>query len=79
MFLHTSALPGIGINALQPGEMLEFPVALVQRGPQVAEVISLDSSTHARSRPPRRTFGSQSDRQPLEASVREMGTLKWYN
>ena len=28
---------------------------------------------------PRASFGSPSDRQPLEASVQEMGTVKWYN
>ena len=77
-FLHASALTGVGITNLQPGETLEFRVALGQRGPQVTEVISVDSSTAA-PRPPRRSFGSQSDRQPLEASVQEMGTVKWYN
>jgi cold shock CspA family protein len=40
VFLHASALAGIGITTLQPGETLEFRVALGQRGPQVAEVIA---------------------------------------
>jgi len=78
-FLHASALAGIGITNLQPGETLEFRVALGQRGPQVTEVISLDRSTAFPPRPPRKSFGSPSDRQPLEASVEETGTVKWYN
>src|SRR5262249_4702353 len=45
VFLHASALAGIGITNLQPGETLEFRVALGQRGRQVTEVISVDSST----------------------------------
>jgi CspA family cold shock protein len=79
IFLHATALERIGLSALQPGETLEMRVALGQRGPQVAEVISVDSSTAAPSRHPRASFGSPSDRRPLEASVQEMGTVKWYN
>lgn len=78
-FLHATALSGIGVTNLQPGESLEFRVTVGQRGPQVAEVISVHRSTAAPSRPPRRSSGSQLDRQPLEASVMEMGTVKWYN
>ena len=54
-------------------------VASAQRGPQVTEVISVDSSTAAPPRPPRKSSRSPLDRQPLEASVQEMGTVKWYN
>ena len=57
VFLHASALAGIGITTLQPGETLEFRVAPGQRGPQAAEVISVDSSTAASPRPSRRSFG----------------------
>jgi CspA family cold shock protein len=78
-FLHATALGGIGLSAVQPGETLEMRVASGQRGPQVAEVISVDSSTAAPSRHPRASFGSPSDRRPLKASVQEMGTVKWYN
>ena len=79
VFLHATALASIGITTLQPGETLEFRVELGQRGPQVTEVVRFDRSTAAPSRPPRRSFGSQSDRPPLEATVQEMGTVKWYN
>jgi CspA family cold shock protein len=78
-FLHVTALAGIGVSTLQPGETLELRVALGQRGPQVTEVISVDSSTAAPPRSPRKSSRSPLDRQPLEASVQEMGTVKWYN
>jgi cold shock protein len=78
VFLHATALAGIGIGGLQPGETLQFRAAPGQRGPQVAEIISVDSSTAI---PPRRPRNSPPllDQQPPEASVHEMGTVKWYN
>ena len=54
-FLHTSALAGISVDALQPGVTIEFRTAPAQRGPQVTEVISVDSSTAAPPRPPRKS------------------------
>jgi CspA family cold shock protein len=78
-FLHASAVVGVSIGALQPGVTIELRVALGQRGPQVTEVISVDSSTAAPLRPPRKGFRSPAERPPLEASVQEMGTVKWYN
>lgn len=78
-FLHATALAGIGISTLQPGETVELRVVPGQRGPQVTEVLSVDSSTANPSRPPRKNFGSQSDRQPSQATVQEVGTVKWYN
>ena len=52
-FIHVTALAGIGVSILQPGGTLQLRVALGQRGPQVTEVISVDSSTAAPPRPPR--------------------------
>jgi CspA family cold shock protein len=78
-FLHATALASIGTHTLRPGDTLEVRVAPGQRTAQVTEVISVDSSTAAPTRPSRRSFGPQSDRQPLEATVQEMGTVKWYN
>jgi cold shock CspA family protein len=43
-FLHASALAGISVDALQPGVTIEFRTAPAQRGVQVTEVISVDSS-----------------------------------
>lgn len=78
-FLHASALAGIGISTLQPGETLELRIALGQRGPQVEEVISIDSSTAVPPRVSRRRVRPLSDPQSVEASVQEMGTVKWYD
>jgi cold shock protein len=78
-FLHPTVLGRIGISAVQPGETLELRVAPGQRGPQVTEVISVDSSTATPSRPPRASFRSPSDQATAEASVQETGTVKWYN
>ena len=39
----------------------------------------LDRGQTSPSRSPRKNFRSPLDRQPLEASVQEMGTVKWYN
>src|SRR5215831_4690685 len=68
-FLHASALAGIGISTLQPGETLELRVAVGQRGPQVEEVISIDSSTAVPPRVTRRRVGPPSDPHSVEASV----------
>jgi CspA family cold shock protein len=78
-FLHASALAGISVDALQPGVTIELRTAPAQRGVQVTEVISVDSSTAAPPRPTRKSSRSQLDRPPLEASFQEMGTVKWYN
>jgi CspA family cold shock protein len=78
-FIHVTALSGLGIGTLQTGETLELRVAPGERGLQVTEVISVDSSTAAPPKPLRNNFRSPSERQPLEASVQEMGTVKWYN
>src|SRR5437868_2981816 len=50
-FLHASVLGRIGVTAVNPGETLEVRVAPGQRGPQVTEVISVDTSTAAPPRP----------------------------
>jgi CspA family cold shock protein len=79
-FLHATALAGIGTPTLRSGDTLALRITLRERGPQVTEVISVDSSTAAvPSRRSRRSFRSPSDRQLLEANVQEMGTVKWYN
>jgi cold shock protein len=79
VFLHATALERIGLSAVQTGETLELRVAPGQRGPQVTEVISVDSTTAAPSRPSRASFRSPSDQATTEASVQETGTVKWYN
>jgi cold shock protein len=73
-FLHATALSGSGITTLQSGETLELRVAPGQRGPQVTEVISTAAPPL-----PRKSSRSPLDRQALEVSVQETGTVKWYS
>jgi len=79
-FLHASVLGRIGVQQVETGETLEVRVAPGQRGPQVTEVLNVDSSTAAPARPARsgpRPGGY--DQAPLTASSQEQGTVKWYN
>jgi cold shock protein len=83
-FLHASVLGRIGVQQVETGETLEVRVAPGQRGPQVTEVLNVDSSTAAPARPPRSGprpggGGGGGYDQPLEASSQEQGTVKWYN
>jgi CspA family cold shock protein len=82
-FLHASVLGRIGVNAVESGETLEVRVSPGQRGPQVTEVLSVDSSTAAPPRPRAGGFrsggGGGYDQPVLEASSQEQGTVKWYN
>ena len=79
-FLHASVLERNGITALQTGETLEVRVAPGQKGPQVTEVISVDSSTAAPPAARRSAYPSASRGAPSsEATVQEAGTVKWCN
>jgi cold shock protein len=82
-FLHASVLGRIGVQQVETGETLEVRVAPGQRGPQVTEVLNVDSSTAAPARPrssgPRMGGGGGYDQPPLVASSQEAGTVKWYN
>jgi cold shock protein len=79
-FLHASVLERNGVTAVQPGETLEIRVAPGQKGPQVTEILSVDSST---ATPPqaRRSAYPGTPRPTYEASpsVEETGTVKWFN
>jgi len=77
-FLHASVLGRIGVQAVESGETLEVRVSPGQRGPQVTEVLSVDSSTATPPRP-RTGFAPRPDRPVLEATMQETGTVKWYN
>jgi CspA family cold shock protein len=78
-FLHATALADISVGALRPGVSLEVRLVPGQRGPQVTEILSVDPCTAAQSRPLRKTFRMPRDPHPSEASVQEMGTVKWYS
>jgi cold shock protein len=82
-FLHATVLGRNGITAVQPGDTLEVRVAQGQRGPQVTEVLNVDTSTGGMVERPPRTGGFRppggGDRPPLEVTSQEAGTVKWYN
>ncbi|HKS88475.1 MAG TPA: cold-shock protein [Stellaceae bacterium] len=81
-FLHATVLGRGGFTEVQPGDTLEVRVAQGQRGPQVTEVLSVDTSTGGIARPPRAGGfrpGAGGERPPLGPTVQETGTVKWYN
>ena len=78
-FLHATVLSRFGNSTVQPGETLELRVAEGERGPVVAEVIAVDSSTAVAVGRPRTGWPPPSDLTDLETSVHETGTVKWYN
>jgi cold shock protein len=87
-FLHATVLGRGGVQEVQPGDTLDVRVAQGQRGPQVTEVLSVDTSTGgvaAAPRSPRMGAGNGGfrppgdDRAPLEVTSQESGTVKWYN
>jgi CspA family cold shock protein len=78
-FLHASVLERNGIAAVQPGETLEIRVSPGQKGPQVTEVLSVDSSTAATARRPPFPSAGRPTYEASGASVEETGTVKWFN
>jgi cold shock protein len=79
-FLHASVLERNGIPAVQPGETLEIRVSPGQKGPQVTEILSVDSSTATPPSARRAAFPGAGARPTYEAaSVEETGTVKWFN
>jgi len=79
-FLHGSVLAQSGINAVQPGEMVEVRVGPGHKGPHVTEVLSVDSSTAVPATPRRSRFQAATfDGPSLGTSVEETGTVKWFS
>ena len=77
-FLHASVLQRGGLGPVQPGETLEVRVSPGQKGPQVAEVLNVDSST-AIAMPARRPGPGTGERPMLEPGDPEAGWVKWFN
>src|SRR4051794_11359075 len=78
-FLHVSVVERSGQSSVTPGSTLEVRAGPGPKGPQVTEILSLDSST-APQEPPRRGPPER----PLHptgggAAVEDSGTVKWYN
>ncbi len=78
-FLHVSVLERSGHGSLPPGATLEVRTGPGSKGPQVTEILSVDSST-AQQEQPRRARPERSLYPPADgAVVEEAGTVKWYN
>jgi cold shock protein len=78
-FLHVSVVERSGHDRVPPGATLEVRAGPGPKGPQITEILSVDSSTAqqeslGRARPERPVY-------PLadQAAVEESGTVKWYN
>ena len=87
-FLHVSVLSRAGYQAVQPGATLRVLVTPGQKGPQIAEVNSVDDSTAGAAPPARSPSSSYGEdrprpaaRAPVDASaaVEMRGTVKWFN
>lgn len=90
-FLHIRAVEAAGYSELQPGTRLTVRTAQGQKGPQVTEITSVDTSTAQAPaprapggfaggprapRPPRPGFGGPRASGP---TTELNGTVKWYN
>lgn len=75
-FLHARVLERGGHSSVSPGATLEVRIGAGPKGPQVTEILSVDTSTASQERPrPERTSYPPADR----ATVEEFGMVKWYN
>jgi cold shock CspA family protein len=78
-FLHVSVVERSGHNAILPGATLKVRAAPGPKGPQISEILSVDSST-GQEEPPRRARPERPMYSPAtRAAVEESGTVKWYN
>ncbi|MFZ3237652.1 MAG: cold-shock protein [Stellaceae bacterium] len=78
-FLHASVLERNSVTAVQPGETLEVRISPGQKGPQVTEVLSVDTSTATPPSARRSAFPSPGRPSFETSSVEETGTVKWFN
>src|ERR687894_200765 len=94
-FLHVRAVEAAGYRELEPGTRLTVRVAQGQKGPQVTEITSVDTSTATPGGGPRGggpggpgrgPMQGQPRRSPYQSEPRDQGpaqeisgTVKWYN
>ena len=76
-FLHASVVERSGHGSVPPGATLEVRAGPGAKGPQVTEILSVDSST-AQQEQPRRPRPERSYTPVDQASVEEIGTVKFY-
>ena len=77
-FLHVSVVERSGNSTVPPGATLEVRIGSGQKGEQVTEILSVDTSTAAQE-PARRPRPERPQAPPDQAAVEEIGTVKWYN
>jgi cold shock protein len=77
-FLHVSVVERSGNSTVAPGATLEVRIAPGQKGLQVTEIVSVDTST-AGQEPARRPRPERPYQRSDQAAVEEIGTVKWYN
>jgi len=85
-FLHIRALEQAGFASAPEGSKLKVRIGAGQKGPQVTEVLELDTSTAAPARPPRsQSYGDRAGGgggggySAGGPSERREGAVKWYN
>ena len=81
-FLHVSVVELNGGSSVLPGATLEVRAGPGPKGPQVTEILSVDTSTASQEQQeqPRRERPDRASYQPADrTSVEEHGTVKWYN
>jgi CspA family cold shock protein len=76
-FLHASVVERSGHGSVPPGATLEVRAGPGPKGPQVTEILSVDSST-AQQEQPRRPRPERSYTPADQVSVEEIGTVKFY-
>jgi len=76
-FLHVSVVERSGNSTVPPGATLEVRIGSGQKGMQVTEIVSVDTST-ALQEPARRPRAERPHTPPDHASVEEFGTVKFY-
>lgn len=84
-FLHISVVEAAGQTAFEPGTTLMTRAGQGQKGPQITEILSVDTSTAEPARPrgprgPERSGGpNRSFERPTGPAQAMDGQVKWYN
>jgi len=78
-FLHVSVVERSGHDSVPPGATLEVRAGPGPKGPQVTEILSVDSGTAQQEMPRRRRPERPIYPSADQAAVEEAGTVKWYN
>jgi cold shock protein len=76
-FLHVSVVERSGNSTVPPGAILEVRIGSGQKGQQVTEILSVDTSTAAHELP-RRARPEPRHTPPDQPTVEEFGTVKFY-